>query len=166
VPTTRPPSRRGATAPQGMAAIPHRVACSTSMQLVTARLVVREFAEADWPALHAFESDPEAVRYQSSAPRTAETCRAYVRQSLADLPAHPRRVYDLAVVRRAEGDLGGRCGLKIVDAELGEGTLWYILHRAHWGRGSIPEAARALLDVGFAELGLHRVWADCDPANA
>ena len=136
------------------------------MRLVTARLVVREFAEDDWSALHAFESDPEAVRYQSYEPRTAEGCRELIRLSLADPAEQPRRVYDLAVLRRAEGDLIGRCGLKLAGAAQREGTLWYILHRAHWGRGYIPEAARALLDVGFAELGLHRVWADCDPANA
>jgi RimJ/RimL family protein N-acetyltransferase len=46
------------------------------MRLVTARLVLREFAEDDWPALNAFESDSEAVRYQSDAPRTAAACRA------------------------------------------------------------------------------------------
>jgi RimJ/RimL family protein N-acetyltransferase len=45
------------------------------MRLVTARLVLREFVEDDWPALHAFESDPEAVRYQSYGPRPA-ACRA------------------------------------------------------------------------------------------
>jgi RimJ/RimL family protein N-acetyltransferase len=59
----------------------------------------------------------------------------------------------------------GRLGLKVADPARREGELSYTLHRAHWGRGSIPEAARALLDVGLAEFGLHRVWADCDPAN-
>jgi RimJ/RimL family protein N-acetyltransferase len=142
------------------------MACSAGMRLVTARLVVREFVEDDWPALCAFESDPEAVRYQSYDPRTEEGCRTLIRQALADPTEAPRRVYDLAVVRRAAGDLIGRCGLKIMDAGLREAKLWYILHRAHWGRGYIPEAARALLDFGFAELGLDRVWADCDPANA
>jgi len=136
------------------------------MRLETTRLVLREFAEADWPALYAFESDPEAVRYQSYDPRTAEGCQALIRRCLADPAERPRRVYGLAVVRRAEGDLIGRCGLKLEDAALREGQLWYILHRAHWGRGYIPEAARALLDFGFGEVGLHRVWADCDPANA
>jgi [ribosomal protein S5]-alanine N-acetyltransferase len=136
------------------------------MRLVTARLVLREFAKDELLALHAFESDPEAARYQSYGPRTADGCRDLIRQALADPTEHPRRVYDLAVVRRAEGDLVGRCGLKIVDTALREGMLWYILHRAHWGQGYIPEATRALLDFGFAELGLHRVWADCDPANA
>jgi ribosomal-protein-alanine N-acetyltransferase len=41
-----------------------------------------------------------------------------------------------------------------------------MVERARWGHGYAPEAARALLDFGFAALGVHRVWADCDPANA
>ena len=46
-----------------------------------------------------------------------------------------------------------------------EGALWYILHRAHWGRGIIPEVARVLLAFAFGELRLHRMIVDCDPAN-
>lgn len=34
------------------------------------------------------------------------------------------------------------------------------------GRGYGTEAARALVDVGFRELGPHRISADCDPTNA
>ena len=39
------------------------------------------------------------------------------------------------------------------------------LHPAQWGRGYTTEAARAMIDFGFRELGLHRIWADCDPRN-
>ena len=65
----------------GIAGVTGRVACSAAMRLVTARLVLREFVEDDWPALYAFESDPEAVRYQSYDPRTAAGCRAMIRRA-------------------------------------------------------------------------------------
>jgi hypothetical protein len=59
----------------------------------------------------------------------------------------------------------GRCGLGIRDSEIGEAVLWYTLHPTYWGRGYTTEAALAIVDFGFRELRLHRIWADCDPAN-
>ena len=49
--------------------------------------------------------------------------------------------------------------------EIGEAVLWYTLHPDYWGHGFTTEAARAMVDAGFRALGLHRIWADCDPAN-
>ena len=138
----------------------------TQMFLETERLVVREFVPADWQRLYAIESDPEAVRYQSFGPRTPEECRAYVRRCMDDAREQPRSTYDLAVVLRAEDLVIGRVGLQYTGDEPGETMLWYMLDRARWGNGYIPEAARALLDFGFSQLAMHRVWADTDPENA
>ena len=137
-----------------------------AVRLETERLVLRDFGPRDWQRLYAIESDPEAVRYQSFGPRTAEECRAYIRLCAQDRAERPRRVYDLAVALRNKGTVIGRCGLKLTGEEPGEATLWYMVDRARWGHGYAPEAARALLDLGFSALGVHRVWADCDPANA
>jgi [ribosomal protein S5]-alanine N-acetyltransferase len=135
------------------------------MRLETSRLLLRDFREDDWRATHAYESDPEVVRYQSFGPRTPEESQDYIARNLADLGQEPRWTYDLAVVLREEEHLVGRCGLHVSDPALREGVLWYILHRQYWGRGIMVEAARALLSFGFNELKLHRVWADTDPRN-
>ncbi len=131
----------------------------------SARLLLREFVEADWPALHEVESRPEVARYQAFEPRTEAESRAYVLGAVADQTAEPRTTYDLAVVLNSNGRLIGRCGLGLTDVELGEASLWYTLHPDFWGQGYTTEAARSLVDFGFRRLGLHRVWADCDPEN-
>jgi RimJ/RimL family protein N-acetyltransferase len=136
------------------------------MELLTPRLRLREFEGDDWRATWAYESDPEVVRYTTHGVRTPEESRKYLEDSIATALEVPRRIHDLAVVLREDGSLIGRCGLKVVDAEQREGTLWYILDRAQWGKGYISEAAEAMVDFGFGTLGLHRVWADCDPRNA
>lgn len=131
----------------------------------TPRLLLRDFTESDWPALHAFESLPEVARYQEFAPRSEAESRAYVLDSIKSAREEPRLTYDLAVILTAENHLIGRCGLGINDPEIGEAALWYTLHPDQWGRGYTTEAARAIVDFGFRELHLHRIWADCDPAN-
>ncbi len=40
-----------------------------------------------------------------------------------------------------------------------------VFSRGFWEKGYATEASRALMDFGFAELGLHRIFATCDPAN-
>jgi len=41
----------------------------------------------------------------------------------------------------------------------------YCLRRDAWGRGFAVEAARALVDAAFGQLGVHRVIATCDARN-
>ncbi|QRN95031.1 GNAT family N-acetyltransferase [Archangium violaceum] len=133
--------------------------------LSTPRLLLREFEEDDWHATHPYESDPEVVRYQSHGVRTPEESRDYIRRVMALSRETPRRVYDLAVVLREDNRLIGRCGMHVNNPEMNEATVWYVLDRSRWGKGYIPEAVQALVDFGFGKLGLHRVWADCDPRN-
>lgn len=135
------------------------------MQLETARLSLREFEESDAPDTHVYEREPHVVRYQTFAPRSLAESLAYIKESMATARQVPRRIFDLAVVLREEQRLVGRCGLKVADPESREGALWYILNPGYWGRGIIPEAARALLAFGFGELGLHRIIVDCEPQN-
>ena len=135
------------------------------MELLTPRLRLREFEENDWRATWPYESDPEVVRYQSHGVRTSEESLKYIQESMATAHESPRQIHDLAVVLRQDQRLIGRCGLKVVDAEQCEGTLWYVLHPSEWGKGYITEASEALLNYGFGTLALHRVWTDCDPRN-
>jgi [ribosomal protein S5]-alanine N-acetyltransferase len=131
----------------------------------TERLLLRDFEFDDWPALHDVESRADVARYQSFEPRTPEESRAYVTGAWEAVTQDPRKIYDLAVVLISEDQLIGRCGLGLADPDLAEGMLWYTIHPACWGRGYATEAAQGLVDFGFGELWLHRIWADCDPAN-
>ena len=133
--------------------------------LTTERLILREFCADDWTGLHAIESNPEVARYQSFEPRTPAEARAYVQRTMASAQECPRLTYDLAVLLSASNRLVGRCGLQVTQGATHEAMVWYTLDRSLWGQGYIPEALRALVDFGFAQLRLHRIWADCDPAN-
>jgi len=135
------------------------------VRLMTERLLLRELALDDWSALHEVESRPEVARYQSFEPRTVAESRAYVAQSYNGAKQDPRETYDLAVILTSDDRLIGRCGLGITDPGQIEAMLWYTMHPSYWGRGYATEAARAIVDFGFRELRLHRIWADCDPAN-
>lgn len=135
------------------------------MLLETPRLLLREQTLEDAEATNAYERDPDVVRYQTHGPRTLEESRAYIAAVLVESARTPRTLFDLAVVHRGEGCLVGRCGMRVTDAAQREATLWYVLDPRRWGQGYTVEAARAVLDFGFSELGLHRFFVDVDPRN-
>lgn len=132
----------------------------------TERLLIRELLPTDAPALNAIERLPEVTRYMPFDPQTPQQTAEYIESARADADSVPRRKFDLAIVPHGEAALVGRCGLGITRPEHFEASIWYLLSPSVWGRGYVTEACRALLDLAFGSLGMHRVWADCDPRNA
>ncbi len=134
------------------------------MTLETPRLILRPITLDDLAAVQVFEGDPEVARFGSGIARSLEQVEAYIRVGLANAAEEPRTVWELGVVERESGILIGRVGFKR-QVEPREASIWYALRRDRWGRGYAQEAMRPLLDFGFRDLGLHRVWADVDPEN-
>ena len=135
------------------------------MQLATDRLILREFVEDDWRAIHAIESQPDVVRYQTFHPRSEDDARVYVQGILVSARELPRTTYDLAVTFKDDDTLRGRVGLMRNPDELREAMLWFVIGPADAGKGYATEAAGAMLAYAFAELKLHRVYGDCDDRN-
>jgi RimJ/RimL family protein N-acetyltransferase len=61
-------------------------------------------------------------------------------------------------------DLIGLCGLVIVRGAQ-EGEIWYLVNPDFRGRRVATQAVNGLLQVGFVEFALHRIWATCLPEN-
>jgi RimJ/RimL family protein N-acetyltransferase len=134
------------------------------MELSTPRLQLRELTPADDVGLHALDGDAAVTRWLSCDVLTEEESRAYLLGTIVQGEMTPRRVWELAVIERASGELIGRVGLK-QQADPRDAAIWYVFRRDRWGNGFAQEATRALVDFGFRELALHRVWADIDPEN-
>lgn len=59
----------------------------------------------------------------------------------------------------------GDVSLFVKSAKDAQVEIGWVFHPAVHGRGYAPEAARALLELAFGELGAHRVYAELDAAN-
>ncbi len=162
------------------------------MRIVTDRLVLREFVSDDWRAVQTYLADERYWRYYEpanvgDAHEDAANASADDRQRLIDhfinwQEATPRRNYQLAIVLNdqeadaapapGDGQLIGNAGLRLrrlFDFGRPEATfeadLGYELDPEFWGQGFATEAVRGLLEFGFGELDLHRVWAYCLAEN-
>jgi len=134
------------------------------LPIQTERLELREVRKDDLLAIHAFRSDAAVTRYMFFDPETMEETSQHLDWLLATQACEPRRAWELAVVRSRDGQVIGGCDLNI--EQRGEADLGYILARRAWGHGYATEIATELVDHGFRRLGLHRIFATCDPDNA
>ncbi|GJM78967.1 hypothetical protein HMSSN139_14630 [Paenibacillus sp. HMSSN-139] len=129
------------------------------MELNTERLRLKEFTWEDEQAVHAYASDPRVVEHMLWGPNSPEETQDYLRQVIQKQGHVPREAYDLAVVLQATDQLIGGCGLFLVGYRQAE--LGYCFNRSFWGQDYATEAARAMVRMGFRELGLHRIYATC-----
>jgi RimJ/RimL family protein N-acetyltransferase len=134
---------------------------NTQVLLETERLVLRRFTADDADNLFELDSDPEVMRFLNGGQPTP---RQVVETSI--LPRFLRYDEDMpgfgfwAAVERASGDFVGWFSFRPAgEAHPRQATLGFRLHRAAWGRGYATEGARALIRLGFTELGLERVSA-------
>jgi RimJ/RimL family protein N-acetyltransferase len=132
----------------------------------TARLTLRPFTEDDLDALYAYQSDPEVVRYMYWEVRD----RGEVTEQLAKRLTQDRLDNDhdylaLAVVPDQVDQLVGEVILRWSSREHRQGEVGFAFGTAFQRRGYARESAEAMLQLGFRELGLHRIVGRCDPRN-
>ncbi|AJT65183.3 hypothetical protein T261_3515 [Streptomyces lydicus] len=132
----------------------------------TERLELRPLRADDFEAVYAYRSLPEVCRYLYTGPYEEAELRA-------DLATKATRttlrqsgdILNLAVVVRETAQLVGDVTFVLTRAEHRQGGIGYVFHPGHGGHGYATEAGRALLQLGFEDLQLHRIQAELDGRN-
>jgi RimJ/RimL family protein N-acetyltransferase len=131
----------------------------------TERLLLRELRKADFDDVHAYAADPQVARFMDWGPNATEETATFMALKLDEQARWPRDEVTLAIEHGADSRVIGSIRLAVSDRENLAGDFGYSLNRDYWRQGLATEATRALLDVGFRTLGLHRIWAECDVEN-
>lgn len=126
--------------------------------ILTARLRLRPLELDDWPAVHAFASDPTTMAFMPEGVMDDAQTRQFIAEHCSD----ESRYYaaELLAEDRLIGYLPFHPWYSARIYEIG-----WVLHPDYQGKGYATEAAAALLAHGFTTLGLHRVIATCQPQN-
>ena len=129
------------------------------VELRDGELVLREWTEADVPALVTACNDPEIPRWIPviPSPYTAEDARAFVRGEIDSLPEHSFAMAESGVVVGAIG-LG-------VNSMNYRGRIGYWVAAPARGRGICTRALRMLSRWALDELDLERLELITDPDN-
>jgi RimJ/RimL family protein N-acetyltransferase len=157
-------------------------------QIESARLVLRRIRAEDVDFFTRVHADPDVMKYighgGASSPREVLT---WLHSTLATYESFS--LGQLAVLRKSDGVLIGRCGLSDVAVEerpaanavrrvwyqraaappdtdlIFERELGYTFERSYWGHGYASEAARCVFDYARGVLKLPRVISLIHPEN-
>ncbi len=128
---------------------------SEGLVLETERLILRPWTVADLPVLSAFQLDPVLMHHFGKARLVDDSAERLERNQRFD---RELGFTFKAVVRKADAEVIGNCGLKPItlppeilplarpdDIEMG-----WLLRQDCWGKGYALEAATAVLDWGLS----------------
>jgi RimJ/RimL family protein N-acetyltransferase len=137
----------------------------------TGRLVLRPFVLDDLDDLAAIHAQPDVVRYLYWDIRSREEVAAVLQRKIhqTTLAADGDALSLAITLPAAPGTRAGVVGeisFWLRSLEHRQGEIGFVLHPDYQGRGIAREAAAAMLDLAFGELGLHRVYGRTDARNA
>ncbi|WP_347102700.1 GNAT family N-acetyltransferase [Streptococcus anginosus] len=130
-------------------------------RLETDRLVLRVRTVADAEDIFDYASRPE-VSYPAGFPpvKTLEDEIYYLEHILPERNQKDNLPAGYGIVVKGTNKIIGSVDFnhRHEDDVL---EIGYTLHPDYWGRGYVPEAARALIDLAFKELRLHKIELTC-----
>lgn len=129
----------------------------------TKRMLFRPFVWDDLDDLYKLYSSKKVMRYVS-VPRTYEETRQRLAKHIND-----RKTFGfglLAAIWKLDNSFIGRCGLDpvIYSGEV-QGDLAWMFLPEHWGKGLATEFGQQMIEIGFCDLGLKRIFATAHRDN-
>lgn len=132
--------------------------------LETERLTLHRFTTADVQNIYQLDNDPAVMRYiNGGTPTGLSVIQDEIMPTLLQyddctpVPISPLGFW--AIIEKSTSAFLGWVGLRPVGDEADTAALGYRLCRRAWGNGYATEAARALIDKGFATTHLARIFA-------
>jgi RimJ/RimL family protein N-acetyltransferase len=126
--------------------------------LRTPRLALRQFTEDDVENLIDLNSDPEVMRYLGRPP-SREVLRDRIIPFFLDAYQRLDRLGTWAAESADSGEFVGWFHFRPgPDGDITNIDLGYRLRRPAWNHGYATEGSRALINMGFTDLGVQRVF--------
>jgi RimJ/RimL family protein N-acetyltransferase len=128
----------------------------------TLRLMLRPPVGSDAESIFTgYTQDAEVTKYLIWRPHeNIEETRDFLRRCISAW--EEGSAFPWIITRKEDERIIGMIECRIKGFGL---NIGYALGRAHWGRGYMPEAARAVVDWGLSQDTIFRVWALCDVEN-
>ncbi len=128
-------------------------------------ITLREFRAEDISPMRAWVTDSQVSRFLSGAflqPHTWEQTESFLRGILNGDAGG----VNLVIAERESLKYFGQCNLMLIDNTARKAELAIVIGREHHGRGYGYEAINLLLDFGFHQMNLNRVYLKVHEDNA
>lgn len=130
----------------------------------TDRLIMREIVLRDMEAIFDIFSSENVMKYYGMFPleemEQAERLIINFRDGFDN-----EKSIRWALTLKESGEFIGTCGFHNMQIRSFRAEIGYEISEAHWNKGYITEAIRAMLEFGFGVMGLNRIEALVYPEN-
>jgi len=130
----------------------------TKNKLHTPRLLLRPFKRSDAPAMFAWASDHDVVRYLRFIPHSSVEESEQVIASWIKKETMPDSV-NWAIVEAQSNTVIGSVGVIVTSSIDHKGEVGYCISKNKWGKGYMSEALPYVLSHAFTYMNLHRIEA-------
>jgi len=137
----------------------------TTFRGETERMTLRPYSLDDYDAFHDLHGRDDVARYLPWVTRDADASRAALIRHQKVALAKDDDGITLAGFDKETGRLVGEFVLFLRSVEHRGGEVGYVVHPDFQGRGLAMEGARAMLQIGFDTMHMHRVVARIDARN-
>lgn len=133
--------------------------------LETDRLILRRATLDDAePMFRNWASDPEVTKYLTWPPyENAAGVEEFIREQIGLWQSDDH--YNWFIELKDIGEVIGTIGYVRTNAEIESFDVGYVIGRAWWGKGIVPEALEEILRFAFEEVGAKRVGSQHDVPN-
>ncbi|MEP7293802.1 MAG: GNAT family N-acetyltransferase, partial [Chloroflexota bacterium] len=139
---------------------------STFPVLRTPRLILREMQPSDAKAILRIRGDVRVSRLNSGQPmQTLDEAKELIEKARHAFTDHRRIDWGITLKDDPQAGVIGRCGFNYWLRQDRRASIGYDLGHAHWGKGIMTEAVRAMATFGFEQMNLNRLEADTDAEN-
>ncbi len=104
-------------------------------------------------------SAPEMQHFCSPDDTSAERSAALLNMFIADARVQQRLKYQLAIALK-DGTLIGSCGVRLQSPDDKDASFGCEVSHLHWRQGYAIEASHAIVQFGFTQLKMHRIFAE------
>jgi RimJ/RimL family protein N-acetyltransferase len=135
---------------------------SMPAQMETERLLLRKPRLEDTRAIfEGWAQDEEVTRYLTWRPhQKIEETQAFLQSCLLAWERETRFPYMITLIE--SGEVFGMIDPRLEGPKV---AIGYVVARASWGKGYVPEATRAVIDWAFQQSSIYRVYATTDIEN-
>lgn len=135
------------------------------MQIETNRLLLREYVESDWAAVHEYAQQESILIYEAWGPNTEEDTKGFIYNAIADSKKNTRSVFEIAIVLKEKEMLIGGTSFRIHPDNKKRADFGYIINPKYWKQGFATEASMGLINFMIEDQGLTEIEATCDQLN-
>ena len=136
---------------------------SKSIRIETERLLIRRMEECDLQDFMEYDSHPD-FQFCFRDPYTEDQVRELIDYQ-HNLALGAEQWFKLSVELKLNSKMIGDVCIKVLNKTHRQGEIGWDLNPNYQRQGFAAEASKALLELGFTTLDLHRITARCDVMN-